>query len=184
MGRLKSGLMAVVGAAVLTYTACGIKNRFSNENIFARMKPGIERAYKMDYRKARLNLGKKRLNSKKKGKRLSFRERRHVALTLAKERRKLRYTRLRADLARFEEKGASREERCKYVTLESAKLKHGSEARAKKALKNKSYKPFVHCKTSEDATKPLNLIGLVGGGLLAIYGLITFALGFRRREQY
>ena len=67
---------------------------------------------------------------------------------------------------------------------ESAKLKHGSEAKAKKALENKSYKPDAHCTVSADAKKPLSLIGLIGGGLLAVYGLLTLGLSFRRRDPY
>lgn len=177
MGRIKSAIIGAVGTGILLYTSCGIKNRYSNENIWSRMRPKIERAYKVDFRRAAMDLGKTR----KKGKRLSFSERRRTALRMAKELRDKRYERLRADLRKFDEEGASREKRCMYETRESAKLVLGSKADS--ALKNRSFEPGAECKTSKEYKKPLNLLGLIGGGLLALYGVLTLVLSFRRRRE-
>jgi hypothetical protein len=194
MGRLKSLIVGAVGTGILLYTSCSISNKYSNENIWARMRPKIERAYKVDWRRSRKTRFQRKVMVKrwqkecakekdaKKCMKKKVLQARKAGLVSAKERRKQRYEKLRTDLKNLDSSGASREQRCRYERREAGKLAYGSRRRTKSSEKYKTFEPGAECKGSTEYKKPLNLLGLIGGGLLALYGVITFALSFRRRD--
>ena len=152
MSRVKSLVFAGLGAAALSYGAYEYSTRFSDQNIWNKLQPRIERTFRMDARGGR----DRQLR--------------------ADERRTERLDSLRGGISRLG--NSSMEERCRFVKEFSSGLLSSAPETLAEARRQETYAPGSECTPVEQAKDTTTLALGIGGISLFLIGIAGFIKSF------